>query len=266
MQPFAYQRVHALEEAVSLLASDAEARLLAGGMTLIPTIKQRLAAPSRLLDIAGLAALRGIALSDGRLSIGAGTRHAMVAADRTVLGAIPALAALAAGIGDPQVRARGTLGGSIANNDPAADYPAAVLALDATVRTDRRRIAADDFFTGMFETALAADEIVVGVDFAVPGRAAYAKFAHPASGYAMCGVFVADFGARCRVAVTGVAPCVFRWTDAEDALAAGDAAAITRLRLSADGLNEDFHAPAEYRAHLATVMLKRAIDRLEAGR
>jgi carbon-monoxide dehydrogenase medium subunit len=173
---------------------------------------------------------------------------------------------VAGSIGDPQVRTRGTLGGSIANNDPAADFPAAVLALAAVIHTDRREVAADDYFQGMFTTVLAADEIICRISFAIPKRAAYAKFHHPASGYAMTGVFVADFGETVRVAVTGAAPVVFRWHEAEAALGrAFDEAALTGLSLPAEGLNADMHAPATYRAQLAAVMLQQAVAQITAG-
>jgi len=186
-----------------------------------------------------------------------------VADSAVVRAALPALAALAGGIGDPQVRARGTLGGSVANNDPAADYPAGVLACRAEVVTDRRTIEADAFFQGMFTTALGADELITAIRFAIPKQAAYEKFAQAASGYAMTGVFVARYDDGVRVAVTGAAPCVFRWTEAEAALSRRFAPeAVAQIRLPADGLNADQHAPAAYRAHLAHVMLTRALERL----
>jgi len=265
--PFTYQRAGDIADALARLAADPGAKLLSGGMTLLPSMKHRLAAPSQLVDIGGLPELRGIAREGSVLVVGAGMRHCEVAGDALVRAAIPALAATAASIGDPQVRARGTLGGSIANNDPASDYPAAVLALDGVVVTDRRRIDAQDFFVGMFTTALEEGEIVTGVRFACPARAAYAKFPHPASGYAMTGVFVAEYdeGGRreVRVAVTGAAPSVFRWREAESALAARFAAAsVAALELPADGLNADLHAPARYRANLARVMAARAVAQL----
>jgi len=260
---FNYVKVKSLKQAGELLAANPDAKLLAGGMTLIPTMKARLAQPSHLIDIAGLAELAGIGVKDGRLSIGAGTRHHEVAASSDVKKAIPALAYLAGLIGDPQVRNLGTLGGSIANNDPAADYPAAVLALGATVITTQREIAADDFFQGMFATALEPGEIVVRFVFPVPKRAAYAKFPHPASGYAMAGVFIAETANGVRVAVTGAGPGVFRWQEAEAALAKGmSPAALDALTVAADDLNEDMHAPREYRANLVKVMAKRALAAL----
>lgn len=254
-----YTRPGSLTEAAGLLTG--EAKLLAGGQTLIPTLKQRLASPSALVDIARLPELSGIAVSGGRLTIGAATTHATVAGSAEVRGAIPALSKLAAGIGDPHVRHRGTLGGSVANDDPAADYPAAVLGLGATVVTNRREIAADDFFLGLFTTALAEDEIIVRIAFPVPQKAAYAKFANPASRYAMAGVFVAHTGGSVRVAVTGAGSNgVFRWTEAEAALAATfSPAALDALTVDEGEMLSDLHADAAYRANLVKVMAKRAV-------
>jgi len=268
--PFTYHRASGVADALARLAADPGAKLLSGGMTLLPSMKHRLAAPSQLIDIGGLAELRGIARDGETLTVGAGMRHCEVAEDPVVRGAIPALADTAASIGDPQVRARGTLGGSIANSDPAADYPAAVLALEGVVVTDRRSIDAQEFFVGMFATALEEGEIVTAVRFACPARAAYAKFPHPASGYAMTGVFVAEYerGGRrdVRVAVTGAAPSVFRWHRAEQALASRcSTRSLDGLELPAEGLNADLHAPADYRAHLARVMTLRAVARLSGG-
>ncbi len=260
MYAFEYHRPASVAEAVRLLREKPEAKLLAGGHTLIPTLKQRLAQPSDLVDLGGIAELRGIREEGGALVIGAATPHGEVETSDLVRRTIPALAHLAGEIGDPQVRNRGTIGGSIANNDPAADWPAAVLGLGATVRTDRREIAADDFFTGMFETALEADEIVTAVVFPRPRRAAYAKFPNPASRYAMVGVFVAETDGGVRVAVTGAAPCVFRLTALERALAANFAPeAVDGVTVDASELNSDIHASADYRAHLVKVMAKRAI-------
>ncbi|MEX2009869.1 MAG: xanthine dehydrogenase family protein subunit M [Dongiaceae bacterium] len=260
MYDFAYRRPASLADAVNALKAASDGKLLAGGMTLIPTLKQRLASPSDLIDLAGIAELKGIKAAGDMLTVGALATHAEVAAAAAAAQTIPALAALAESIGDPQVRHRGTIGGSIANNDPAADYPAAVLALGATVRTDRRKIAADDFFTGMFETALDDGEIVVAVDFPKPEKACYMKFPNPASRYAMVGVFVARAGGKVRVAVTGAAPCVFRHTEMEKALGAKFASdAIKSIKVSPDGLNSDIHGSAEYRAHLISVMAQRAV-------
>src|SRR5688572_12898034 len=217
-------------------------------MTLIPTLKQRLAAPSMIIDIGQIAELRGVSMKGDKLFVGAGTRHVEVSRDATVKQKIPALAALAAQIGDPQVRNQGTMGGSVANNDPAADYPSAVLALNATIHTVKREIAADGFFKGVFETALEDGEIITGFSFPVPAKAAYSKFAHPASGYAMTGVFVAvgdekSGGKGVRVAVTGAGPGVFRWKEAEDALGRKlSVESIKPLKVKADGLNADLHA------------------------
>ncbi len=260
MYNFAYHRPRTLAEATQLLAANEDAKLLAGGQTFIPTLKQRLAQPSDLVDLSAIAELRGIREEGGGLTIGATTPHAEVAASEVVRRVIPALADLAETIGDPQVRNLGTLGGSISNNDPAADYPAGLVGLGATVRTSKREIAAEDFFTGMFETALEEDEIVTAVHFPKPEKAAYAKFPNPASRYAIVGVFVARTAGGVRVAVTGAGPCVFRARELENALSADFAPeAVEGVSVSADGLNEDIHASAEYRAHLIKVMAKRAV-------
>jgi aerobic carbon-monoxide dehydrogenase medium subunit len=260
---FNYIKAQSLKHAGELLAANAEAKLIAGGMTLIPTLKARLARPSHLIDVGGLRELTGIEVKDGKLIVGAGVRHREVAGSAVVRKAIPALSELAGVIGDPQVRNLGTMGGSVANNDPAADYPAAVLALAATVVTTRREIAADDYFQGMFTTALEPDEIVVRLVFPVPKRAAYSKFAHPASGYAMAGVFVAETANGVRVGVTGAGPGVFRWSEAEAALGKNfGVAALKGLSVKADGLNEDIHATAEYRANLVAVMARRAVTKI----
>jgi carbon-monoxide dehydrogenase medium subunit len=261
MYNFTYHRPASVAEAVSLLGANEDAKLVAGGQTYIPTLKQRLAQPAELIDLGGIAELKGIKEEAGGVTIGAMTRHADVAGSPVVQRLIPGLAALAEGIGDPQVRNLGTLGGSISNNDPAADYPGAVLGLGATIRTDKREIAADDFFTGMFETVLERDEIVTAVHFPKPEKSGYAKFPNPASRYAMVGVFIARTGGSVRVAVTGASPCVFRWTEAEQALASSFAAsALDGLSVSPGDLNSDIHASAEYRAHLVKVMAKRAIE------
>jgi len=260
MNSFAYQRAANLGAAAASLEGNPDGRALAGGMTLLPAIKLGLVQPAQLIDLGGLAELRGITRSGERLVIGAMTSHADVAASAEVSQAIPVLAALAAGIGDPQVRNRGTLGGSVANNDPAADYPSAVLALDAEVHTDRRVIAADQFFRGMFTTALGAGELIKAIAFRIPERAGYAKFPNPASRYAMVGVFVASYGDAVRVAVTGAGPSVFRVPSFEAALQKNFAAgALDGLAVSADGLNTDLHGSAAYRAHLVGVMARRAV-------
>ncbi|MFC3226022.1 FAD binding domain-containing protein [Marinibaculum pumilum] len=260
MYEFAYEKPSSLDEAAKLLQSSEDAKILAGGQTLIPTLKQRLAQPSHLIDLQGIGDLSGISAGGSSITIGALTTHAAVAASKDVAKAIPALAELASHIGDPQVRNTGTLGGSIANNDPAADYPAAVLGLNATVTTNKREIKADDFFKGMFETALEDDEIITKVSFPIPEKAGYAKFPNPASRYAMVGVLAAQTGSGVRVAVTGAGPCVFRWTEAERALSGSfNADALKDLSLPADGLNADIHGSAEYRAHLVGVMARRAV-------
>jgi len=263
MYSLSYVKAKSVKEAAEFVARNPDAKLLAGGMTLIPTLKQRLARPTHVVDIAGLPELRGIAAKGGKLVIGAGTKHHEVATSAVVKKAIPALAGLASEIGDPQVRNRGTIGGSLANNDPAADYPAAALGLGATVVTTKRSIAADDFFQGLFATALEEGEVIVRIEFPVPKRAAYSKFPHPASGYAMAGVFVAQTAGGVRVAVTGAGPGVFRWQEAEAALAKGfKPAAIEGVKLDASGLNSDIHADRDYRANLVRVMAKRALAKL----
>ena len=260
MYEFSYHRPASVADAAALLASHEEAKLLAGGQTYLPTLKQRLAQPSDLIDLGGIAELKGIKEEGGGITIGAMTRHADVAHSALVKRVIPALAALAELIGDPAVRNRGTMGGSISNNDPAADYPGALLALGATVRTNKREIPADAFFTGMFETALERDEIVTAIHLPKPDKAAYVKFPNPASRYSMVGVFVARTGGGVRVAVTGAGPTAFRWVDAENALAASfSPAAIDGLSVDASDLNADLHASADYRAHLMKVIAKRAV-------
>jgi carbon-monoxide dehydrogenase medium subunit len=258
--PFRYVRAKTPAEAETLFRGSSDARYIAGGQTLIPTMKQRLAAPADLIDIARIASLCFIRREANTIVIGAGTCHADVAASEVVRCAIPALAMLAGEIGDPAVRHKGTLGGSIANNDPAADYPAGVLGLGAHVKTTARTIAADGFFTGMFETALEPGEIVTEISFPLPRRAGYAKFLNPASRYAMVGVFVADFAAGVRVAVTGAAPCVFRFAEMEAAITGNFAPeAIAGITIAAGGLNSDLFGSAEYRAHLVGIMAQRAI-------
>jgi len=258
--PFHYTKVKTLEEAERLYGQSSDAHYLSGGMTLIPTMKLRLAAPEDVIDLNAIQGMNFTRREGERLVIGARTRHADVADSAEVKAAVPALSHLASHIGDPAVRHRGTLGGSIANNDPAADYPASVLALNATVKTSRREIIGEDFFTGMFATALEDGEIVTAVSFPVPKRAGYAKFPNPASRYAMVGVFVADFGGDIRVAVTGAGPCVFRHAGMEAALKASFTPEAARgVKLIPDGLNADLHGSAEYRAHLVSVMAADAV-------
>jgi aerobic carbon-monoxide dehydrogenase medium subunit len=260
MYDFNYQAPTSLAEALAAILSAEDGKLLAGGMTLIPTLKQRLAQPSDLVDLARLPELKGISRDAGSVTIGAMVTHAAVAASEDVQAAIPALASLAGHIGDAQVRHRGTLGGSICNNDPAADYPSALVALGATVKTNSRELPAEEFFTGMFETALDPGEIVISVTFPIPEKAGYMKFPNPASRYAVVGVFVARTAEGVRVAVTGAGPAVFRLPAFEQALAANFAPdAVAGLEIGADDLNTDIHASAEYRAHLVTVMAKRAV-------
>jgi carbon-monoxide dehydrogenase medium subunit len=258
-----YVRAASLAEAETLLRDNPEAKLISGGQTLVPTLRQRLARPSHLVDIAHLVELRGISLEGGRVVIGATTTHAEVAASDLVHQKVPALAYLAGLIGDPPVRHLGTIGGSIANSDPAADYPAAVLALNATVQTSKRTIAADDFFTGLFETALDASEIVLSLSFPVPRRCGYEKFHQSASRFALVGVFVAVLAdGSIRVAVTGAGPRVFRATSIETALAHSfTAEAAESASVSAEGLNSDIHGSAEFRAHLVPVLAGRAVAR-----
>ncbi len=260
MHDFTYHRPTSLADAAKALGGASEAKIIAGGMTLVPTMKQRLASPSDLIDLAGIAELKGIKLEGSTVTVGAMTTHAEVADSADVKKAIPALAALAEGIGDPQVRHRGTIGGSISNNDPAADYPAAILGLDATIVTNKRKIKADDFFKGMFETALAGDEIVTSVSFPKPEKAGYAKFPNPASRYAMVGVMVAKTAGGVRVAVTGAGPSVFRQKDMEKALSGSFSAdALKGVTVDSEGLNSDIHGAADYRAHLVGVMAGRAV-------
>jgi carbon-monoxide dehydrogenase medium subunit len=260
MHNFNYHRPASVADAVKALGAASDGKILAGGHTLLPTMKQRLAAPSDLIDISAIAELKGIKADGNNLVIGATTPHAEVARSAAVKSAIPALAVLADGIGDAAVRNRGTIGGSISNNDPAADYPAALVGLGATVQTNKRKIAADDFFKGLFETALEPGEIVTSVSFPKAEKAGYAKFPNPASRYAMVGVFVAKTGGGVRVAVTGAGPSVFRVKEMEQALSLKwSADAVAAVKVPAKGLNSDIHGSAEYRANLITVMAKRAV-------
>jgi aerobic carbon-monoxide dehydrogenase medium subunit len=260
MYEFKYSKATSADDAVEKLKAADDGKFMAGGMTLIPTLKQRLAMPSDVIDLASVDNMAGISVDGSTVTIGAMTRHADVATSDDVNKAIPALAILAGGIGDPAVRHRGTIGGSIANSDPAADYPAGVLGLNATVVTNEREIAADDFFTDLFETALNEQEIITAVRFPIPDRAGYIKFPNPASGYAVVGVMVAKFGDDVRVAVTGAGASAFRVPEMETALVANFSAdAVADISIPADDLNADIHASAEYRAHLVTVMAKRAV-------
>ena len=266
MYEFNYHRPKTLDEAQTTVTGADDGRLLAGGMTLIPTMKLRLAAPSDLVDLADIEGLSGIALGSDKVTIGAMTRHHDVQTSADVQKAIPALAALAGGIGDPGVRHRGTIGGSIANSDPAADYPAAVLALNAVVETNSREIGADDFFTGLFETALEEGEIITAIHFKIPNAAAYIKFPQPASGFAMVGAFVAKFGGEFRLAITGAKDNVFRVPEMEQVLAANFSAdAVADISIGEDDMLSDIHCSADYRAHLVTVMAKRAVAAAAGG-
>lgn len=259
MYDVTFQKADSIADAASKLKG--EAQVLAGGQTLIPTMKARLASPDTLVDVSGVAEMRGITVAGDQVTIGAATTHAEVASSAELGAAIPALAALAGGIGDPAVRHRGTIGGSVANNDPAADYPAACLGLGATIVTNSREIAADDFFQGLFETALEEGEIITAVRFPKAAKAGYAKFPNPASRYAMVGVMVAQTANGVRVAVTGASDDgVYRETAMEDALS-GDwsEAALSDISVSADGKLSDLHGDAAYRAHLVGVMAARAV-------
>ena len=259
---FTYKRATSLAEAESLLKASPEAKLLAGGQTLIAAMKMRLASPTHLIDIKALKDLSFIRVEGKVAIIGANATHAEVASSADLKKALPALADLAAVIGDPAVRHMGTIGGSLANNDPAADYPAAALAMNAKIKTNRRLIDADAFFTGMFSTALDEAEIITEVHFPIPEKAAYEKFRNPASRYATVGVFVAKTGNDVRVAVTGAAPAVFRQSTMEAALAKNfSAKAIEGIATDASDLNSDIHGSAEYRAHLVGVMAKRAVEK-----
>jgi carbon-monoxide dehydrogenase medium subunit len=261
MYEFTYRNPGSVDEAVAQLTKAEDGRPLAGGMSLIPTFRFRLSSASDLVDLNGIDELAGIGRRDDTISIGAMTRHVAVATSPDVANAIPALAALAGSIGDVQVRNRGTIGGSICFADPAADYPAGLLGLGATVNTDRRSIAADDFFVGLYETALEDGEIVVSVDFPVPEKAGWAKFGNQASRFAVVAVMVSFSGGAARVAVTGAKSHVFRVAEIEAALAADfSPGALDRIAIPDDDLNEDLHADKEYRAHLVTVMAKRAVE------
>jgi aerobic carbon-monoxide dehydrogenase medium subunit len=257
-----YHRASSVEDAVKLASGNDEAKYLSGGQTLLPTMKQRLAAPSDLVDLRHIAGMKGISVNGGSIRIGAVTTHAEVANSSEIAAACPGLAHLAAHIGDPHVRHMGTIGGSIANNDPAADYPAGLMALNATIVTNKRSIGADDFFTGMFDTALDDGELIVAVEITAPSKSGYAKFPNPASRYAMAGVFVAKHGdGSVRVAVTGAgSDGVFRSADMEQALASDfSAGALDGITVDDSDLMSDIHASSAYRANLVKVMAKRAV-------
>lgn len=261
MYDFEFTRPKTLADAKAALSAE-DAQILAGGQTLLATMKQRLASPSKLVSLTDIDELKGVSLDGSVLRVGATTPHAIVA--RETASTFPALASLASRIGDPAVRNRGTIGGSLANYDPAACYPCAVLATDATVVTDRRRIPAGDFFDGLFTTALDDGEIITAVEFPVPTRASYQKFLQPASRFAMVGVFVARYPEKVSVAVTGVSENgVFRWKAAEEALSSEFSTnALLRVSLSTDAVLSDIHANPEYRTHLVSVLTRRAVQEL----
>jgi carbon-monoxide dehydrogenase medium subunit len=261
MHAFEYHRPSSTKDALALGAQKSEGRYLAGGQSLVQAMKLRLSSPTDLIDLGAIGDLKALSADATSVTIGAMVRHADVAAAPAVQKAIPALAQLAGIIGDRQVRHMGTIGGSLANNDPAADYPAAVLGLGATITTNKRKIEADKFFKGLYETALEPGELITQVAFPAPKRAAYMKFKNPASRFALVGVFVADFGGSVRVAVTGAGPSVFRQAEMEKALAQKFAPeSVAGIKVKSDGLNNDLHASPEYRAHLITVMCKRAVE------
>lgn len=264
MYSFEYRRPTSVSDAVEA-AAEADSAFIAGGMTLLPALKLRLSRRARLVDLGRLSDLAGIRVDEGSIEVGALTRHIDVADSPEVRRSLPALASLAAGIGDPQVRNRGTIGGSIANNDPAADYPASAVALGATIVTHSRTIPAEQFFTGMFATALEPGELVTAVRFPLPRRAVYVKFPNPASRYAVVGVFLAETERGVRVAVTGAGPCVFRVTEFEQALESDfRAEALSGIAVSSEGLNDDMHGSAAYRASLIGVMTRRAVAALSS--
>lgn len=260
MYEFNYTKATSLDEAKKQHGDAEDPSYMSGGMTLLPTLKLRLAKPSDVIDLAGVPDLAGISVDGKTVTIKAMTRHAAVAASADVQKAIPALAKMAGGIGDPMVRNRGTIGGSLANNDPAADYPAAVVGLGATIHTDTRTIAGDDFIKGLFETALEPGELITAVSFTIPDKAGYMKFPNPASRYCIVGVMVSLTGKDVRVGVTGAGACAFRVADMEAALAVEfTPGAVENISIPDTDLNSDIHAGADYRAHLVTVMAKRAV-------
>lgn len=262
MYDFSYQRAVSQDDAIKRYSNADDPRFLAGGMTLVPVLKQRLDQPSDLIDLTELEELKGISKEDNLIKIGSMSTHHLVNKSEIVEEYIPALSTLAGTIGDPMVRNRGTIGGSLANSDPAASYPAAVLALKGIIQTNIKQIAADDFFKGMFETALEEGELITSVSFQIPENAGYKHFPNPASRYPIVGAFVAKYSDGVRVAITGAGPCAYRQSEFEEAWSDGnlDPASIKEIKISSEGLNSDIHASSEYRAHLINVMTRRAIS------
>jgi len=261
MKTFNFKSANNIKEASKL--SSSRSTFLAGGMTLIPALKLRLAAYSEVINIKGIKKLSGIKASSKSVKIGSITKHVEVSNSKEVKKSIPSLAVLAEGIGDPQVRNRGTIGGSIANNDPAADYPSACMALNATIHTNIKKVTADKFFKGMFETNLKKGELIKAIEFQIPEKSAYAKYPNPASRYAIVGVYIAKFKTEVRVAITGAGNCVFRSKELETALSNNfSSSSIGNLNISSKDLNSDIHASAEYRAHMIEVMAKKAMENM----
>ena len=263
MYEFQYHKPSSIDEVKEIISSLDDPKIMAGGMTLIPTMKQRLAAPSDIIDLSEIKELRGISKKDNNLIIGSMTTHYEVHNSELVNQEIPSLAYLAGLIGDPMVRHRGTIGGSIANSDPSADYPSSVISLGAKIITDKREIDADNFFVDLFETALEENELILSISFPIPKKSAYEKFPQPASRYALVGVFVSDTDKGIRVGVTGAGPCAFRVPEMEKELTNNfSEESIKNVNLNIDVLNSDIHASSEYRAHLVKVMAKRAIKKI----
>ena len=259
MKSFNYHSVKSVKEAIKL--SSGKSAYLAGGMTTIPSMKLGLATYKDLIDIKGIKKLSGIKVSGKTIKIGATTKHVEVAKSKEVKKAIPSLAALAEGIGDPQVRNRGTIGGSIANNDPAADYPSACIALNAVIHTSDRKINADKFFKGMFETALKSGEIIEAIEFAIPEKSNYQKCPNPASRYAIVGVYVAKYKSGVNVAVTGAKPCVYNDKNLANTLSGNfSSSVVDNVSISSSDMNSDIHASAEYRANMIKVFAKKAVE------
>ena len=263
MYEFHYHKATSITEVKDKISSLDDAKIMAGGMTLIPTMKQRLAAPSDIIDLSDINELKGISKEKNFIIIGSMSTHFEVHTSEIVNKEIPALAYLAGLIGDPMVRHRGTIGGSVANSDPSADYPSSVISLGATIITDRREIEADDFFIDLFETALEDDEIIISLKFPIPNKSAYMKFPQPASRYALVGVFVSDTNKGIRVGITGAGPCAFRSKEIEEILSKDFSEnSIDNVHIPSENLNSDIHASAEYRAHLVKVMAKRAVKKI----